>query len=99
MKPIEQVPPMAALDFTPSLPNGDRALPLRLQAVALFLQEDIGQHGQAPEAHNGTCAHQLILIQAQFFLFLQPRVARSNRCHTPRGRNVMARKASAFRHW
>ena len=46
MKPSEQMSPMATLDFTPSLPNGDRALPLRLQAVALFLKEDIGEHRQ-----------------------------------------------------
>src|SRR6266516_3498867 len=68
MKPVEQMSSMATLDFTPSLSNGDRALPLPLQAVALFLQEDISQHGQRPEPHDGDGAHQLILIQAQFFL-------------------------------
>jgi hypothetical protein len=46
MKPGEQMSSMASLDFTPSFPDGNRTLPLRLQAVALFLQEDIGQHGQ-----------------------------------------------------
>src|SRR6266496_3044464 len=53
MKPVEQMSSMATLDFTPSLPDGQRALPLRLQAVALFLEEDIGQHGQGPETHDG----------------------------------------------
>ena len=43
-------------------------LPLFLQAVALFLQEDIGQHRQGPEAHDGGGTHHLILIPAQFFL-------------------------------
>ena len=68
MKPIEHLPTMAALDLTAGLANGDVALPLRLQAVALFLQEDIGQHRQGPEAHDGRRAHHLILIPAQFFL-------------------------------
>src|SRR5258708_17037430 len=67
MKPSEQMSSMATLDFTASLPDGNRALPLRLQAVALFLQEDIGQHRQRPETHNGGGAHQLIVIQAQLF--------------------------------
>src|SRR5712692_659887 len=68
MKPIEHMPTMAALDFLPSLTNSDMTLPLCLQAVALFLQEDIGQHRQRPEAHDGRRAHHLILIPAQFFL-------------------------------
>src|SRR5712691_11294009 len=68
MKPIEHMPTMTALDLTPSFANSDMALPLLLQAVALFLQEDIGEHRQGPEAHNGDRAHHLILIQAQFFL-------------------------------
>src|SRR6266516_565882 len=68
MKPIEHMPPMATLALTAGLANGDVALPLLLQAVALLLQEDIGQHRQGPQAHNGRRAHHLILIQAQFFL-------------------------------
>jgi hypothetical protein len=68
MKPIEHIPTMAALDLTAGLANGDMTLPLLVQAVALFLQEDIGEHRQSPEAHNGDRAHHLILIQAQFFL-------------------------------
>jgi hypothetical protein len=68
MKPVERMLSMATLDFTPSLPDGDEALPPRLQAVALLLQEDRDQHGQLPETHDGDGAHQLILIQAQFFL-------------------------------
>src|SRR5437879_5407874 len=67
MKPIEQLSAMTTLDFTAGLPNADMTLPLLLQAVALFLQEDIGQHRQRPEAHNGRRTHQLIVIQAQFF--------------------------------
>jgi hypothetical protein len=35
MQPGRQQPPMTALDFTPSFPDGDMALPARLQAVAL----------------------------------------------------------------
>jgi hypothetical protein len=68
MKPVEQMPPMAALDLPSGFANGDVALPLFLQTVALFLQKDIGQHRQRPEAHNSGGAHQLILVQAQFFL-------------------------------
>src|SRR5947209_16918801 len=68
MKPVEQMPPMATLDFTARLPNGDRALPLGLQAIAFFFEEDIGQHRQRPEANESRGAHQLILVQAQFFL-------------------------------
>lgn len=68
MKPIEHMTTMATLDFLPGLSNADMALPLLLQAVALFLQEDIGQHGQRPEAYTGRCTHQLLLVQAQFFL-------------------------------
>lgn len=49
MKPIEYMSALAALDVTPSLSNGDMALPLRLQAVTFFLQKDVGQHGQGPE--------------------------------------------------
>jgi len=66
MKPIQYVPSMAALDLTSGLANRDGALPLLLQARALFLQEDVGQQGQRPEAHDGDCAHQLIVIQPQF---------------------------------
>src|SRR6266849_977057 len=68
MKPIEYLATMAALDFTASLAHSDVAMPLPLQAVALLLQEDIGQHRQGPEAHDGCRAHHLILVQAQFFL-------------------------------
>src|SRR5712692_10482029 len=68
MKPIEHMSAMAALDLTPGLANSDLTLPLLLQAVALFLQEDIGEHRQGPEAHNSSGAHHLILVQAQFFL-------------------------------
>src|SRR5258708_38393922 len=68
MKPIEHMSTMATLDLAARLTNGDMALPLFLQAVAFFLQEDIGQHRQGPEAHDRDGAHQLILIQAQFFL-------------------------------
>src|SRR5260221_14356796 len=64
MKPSEQMSSMATLDFTASLPDGNRALPLRLQAVALFLQEDIGKPRQRPETHNGGGAHQVVGIQA-----------------------------------
>jgi hypothetical protein len=67
MKPIEHLPTMAALDLTPSFANGDVALPLPLQAVALLLQEDIGQHGQGPEAQESDRTR-LILIPAQLFL-------------------------------
>ena len=59
---------MAALDLTAGLAHSDVALPLPLQAVALLLQEDVGQHRQGPEAHDGRRAHHLILIQAQLFL-------------------------------
>src|SRR6266700_218000 len=68
MKPIEYMATMTALNLTPGLADGDMALPLFLQAVALFLQEDIGQHRQGPEADDGCGTHHLILIQAQFFL-------------------------------
>jgi hypothetical protein len=67
MKPIEHMQTMAMLDLTSSLANGRMALPLCLQAVAFFLQEDIGKPRQGSEAHDGYCAHQLVLIQAQFF--------------------------------
>src|SRR2546421_12861233 len=67
MKPVEQIPPMTTLDLALRLADRDRALPLCLQANAFFLQEDIGQHGQGPETHDSDGAHQLILIQAQFF--------------------------------
>src|SRR5207249_8556463 len=68
MKPIEYMPTMATLDLTAGLPNPHVALPLRLQACALFLQKDIGEHHQCPEAHNGFGTDQLILVQAQFLL-------------------------------
>src|SRR6266581_5072721 len=67
MKPIKHMSTMATLDLTPGLANGDMALPLLLQTVALFLEEDIREHSQGPETHDGDGAHQLILIQAQFF--------------------------------
>ena len=38
MKPIEQMPPMATLDLTARLPDGDMALPLGLQAIAFFFE-------------------------------------------------------------
>lgn len=49
-------------------PDGDMAVPLLLQAVALFRQEDVGRPRQRPEAHDSRHAHQLILVRAQFFL-------------------------------
>src|SRR5260370_39806259 len=57
---------MAALDLAASFANGDRTLPLLLQAVLLVFQEDVGEHGQRPQAQDGGGAHQLIVIQAQF---------------------------------
>ncbi len=66
MQPLEDVSTMAALDFASRFSNGDRALPLDLQAVLLFLEEDISQHGQSPEAQDGGGAHQLIVVQAEF---------------------------------
>src|SRR6266487_2234715 len=68
MKPIEDLPSMAALDLAPRFADGDGALPLLLQARPFFLQEDVGQQSQRPEAHDGERAHQLIVIQAQFLL-------------------------------
>ncbi len=46
MKPIEHVSAMAALDLLSGFANGDVALPLFLQTVALFLQKDIGKPRQ-----------------------------------------------------
>ena len=83
MKPIKQMSAMASLDLTTSLANGDMRMPLRLQALAFFLQEDIGQHGQGPEAYDSQCSHQLILIQPQFFFaiakedFKQAKISKS----------------------
>lgn len=68
MEPIKHLSTMATLNFTPGLTNGDMALSLGLQAGALFLKEDIGQHRQRPETHQCGRAHQLIVIPAQFFL-------------------------------
>src|SRR5260221_2219610 len=66
MKPIEDLSTMPTLHFTPRLTNRDMTVPLCLQARTLFLQEDISEQGQCPEAHDGRGTHQLILIQAQF---------------------------------
>jgi hypothetical protein len=71
MKPQKQQATMTALDFLARLANGDRTLPLLLQAVLLFLQEDIGHHRQRPEAQDGSRAQQLIVIQANFFLAIR----------------------------
>jgi len=67
MQPMEHLPAMATLDFTSGLANGNMTVPLCLQAVALFFQEDIGKPRQSPEAQDGDRGHHLILIQAQFF--------------------------------
>src|SRR5438034_658267 len=66
MQPLEDVSTMAALDFASRFSNGDRTLPLDLQAMLLFLQEYIGHHRQGPEAQDGGGAHHLIVIQAEF---------------------------------
>jgi hypothetical protein len=42
-EPEKQQATMTTLDFVACLANGDRALPLLLQAVLLFLQQDVGQ--------------------------------------------------------
>ena len=68
MKPIEHMSAMAALDLPSGFANGDMALPLFLQAVAFFLQQDRGQHDQGPEAHDRRGTQQLLLVQTQFFL-------------------------------
>src|SRR5712671_6002556 len=67
MKPIEDLSTMPTLHFTPCLANRDMTMPLCLQARTLFLQEDISEHRQRPEAHNSDRTHQLILVQAQLF--------------------------------
>jgi hypothetical protein len=46
MKPSEYLLPLARLNLSTCLTNRDRALPLGLQTVTLFLQEDISQHRQ-----------------------------------------------------
>src|SRR6266571_9025830 len=66
MQPLKDVSTKAALDFAARFSNGDRALPLELQAVLLFLEEDIRQQGQRPETQDGGGAHHLIVIQAEF---------------------------------
>jgi hypothetical protein len=68
MKPSEDIVAMAALDFASRFPNRDGALPLHLQAVRLFFEEDVGKPRQGPGTHNGSSAHQLIVIQTQFLL-------------------------------
>jgi len=65
MQPLKDVSTMTTLDFASRFSNGDRALPSDLQALLLFLQEDISQHGQRPEAQDGGNAHHLIVIQAE----------------------------------
>jgi hypothetical protein len=49
VKPAQNTPSMATLDLAPRFANGDRTLPLLLQARLLFLQEDIRQQSQRPE--------------------------------------------------
>src|SRR5207245_11562249 len=68
MKPVEYLSTMVGVGLPSGVANGDMALPLFWQAVAIFLQKDVGQHGEGPEAHKSSGAHQLILVQAQFFL-------------------------------
>lgn len=67
MKPLKHMVSMAALDFTPSLLDGDLVLLLLLQASALFLQGDVGQHRQCPQTSDCSGAHELIVIASQFF--------------------------------
>jgi len=57
MKPVKQMPPMATLDFTPSFPDGERALPLRCNGRAL----PPGRHRPAwPADYKHTMAVALI---------------------------------------
>jgi hypothetical protein len=67
MKPLKDQATLATLDLTASLTKSNGALPLLLQAVLFFFQEDIGQHRQRPEAYKSCGVHQLIVIQAQLF--------------------------------
>jgi hypothetical protein len=46
MKPIEFMPGRAALRLSPVLAEGDMAVPLGLQVVALFLQKDASENRQ-----------------------------------------------------
>ncbi len=62
-EPEKDTATLATLDFAASFSNGDRAL---LQAVLLFLQEDVGKPRQGPEAQDGGGTHHLIVVQAQF---------------------------------
>src|SRR5262245_17297029 len=68
MKPVKDMATLATLDFTTCISNGDMTLPSLLEASTLFLKEDIGQHGQSPEAEDGGRTHELIVIQAKLFL-------------------------------
>ena len=66
MQPLEDVSTLAALDFASRFSNGDRALPLDLQAVLLFLQDGIRKPRQSPEAQDDGGTHHLRVVQAQF---------------------------------
>ena len=59
---------MKTLDLTTRFTKGDRTLPLLLQAIPLFIEKGIGKQGQAPKAHERSGTHELILVQAEFFL-------------------------------
>src|SRR5690348_5272984 len=105
MKPIKHMPTMATLDFPPGLPDSDMALPLCLQASAFFLQKDIGEHHQGPEAHNGLDTHQLVLIQAQFFFaitkedFDVPASSDVREQHLWAGFQITGSPIACLRHW
>src|SRR5215472_8334331 len=74
MNPIKDMATVTALYLTACLFNSDMTRPLLLQTSMHLLQEDIGEHGQSPEAQDGSGAHELIVIQAKLF----PAIAKEN---------------------
>lgn len=59
---------MKTLDLPACFANGDRVLPLLLQAVPFFIKKGVGKRGQTPKAHESESTHELILAQAKLFL-------------------------------
>src|ERR1700674_2026456 len=67
MQPLKQPATIPTLDLTSSFTNGDWTLPRDAQALLFFLKEDVDKQSQGPTPQDSRSAHQLIVIQAQFF--------------------------------
>src|SRR3989304_516769 len=65
MNPIHDVTPMPALHFTTGVTKRNMDVLLTLQAVTLFIQENVSSHNERPKAQDSGGIHELVVVKTQ----------------------------------